>query len=120
MHTHACMHIYIHTHTLQTYTHTYISGGIHFYSTKQFNRTLHDHNVWYTSCELNNRMEDSFGNDLLLDGTIIKVAEQVAYMPSTMGRMNFVWGEDALEYKLERWPQNGTFCFESPSKFTLF
>ena len=57
---------------------------------------------------------------MLPDGTVIKAGEQVAYMPYAMGRMKFLWGEDALEYKPERWLQNGSFQPESPFKFTPF
>ena len=45
----------------------------------------------------------------------------VAYQPYAMGRMKFVWGEDAEEYKPERWlNKDGVFQPESPFKFTAF
>ncbi|KAH7446253.1 hypothetical protein KP509_01G047500 [Ceratopteris richardii] len=37
-----------------------------------------------------------------------------------MGRMEFLWSPDALEYKPERWLKDGAFQPESPFKFTAF
>nr|ABK94903.1 unknown [Populus trichocarpa] len=44
----------------------------------------------------------------------------VAYQPYAMGRMKFIWGDDAEEYKPERWLKDGVFQQESPFKFTAF
>lgn len=45
----------------------------------------------------------------------------VAYQPYAMGRMKFLWGEDAQQFKPERWiDENGCFRPESPFKFTAF
>ncbi|KAJ7200081.1 hypothetical protein O6H91_Y496400 [Diphasiastrum complanatum] len=37
-----------------------------------------------------------------------------------MGRMEFLWGKDALKFKPERWFKDNKFQSESPYKFTAF
>jgi hypothetical protein len=38
-----------------------------------------------------------------------------------MGRMKFIWGDDAEEFRPERWlDKNGIFQEESPFKFIAF
>jgi len=37
-----------------------------------------------------------------------------------MGRMEYLWGSDAKEFRPERWLQNGLFQPESPFKFAAF
>ncbi|KAJ7514492.1 hypothetical protein O6H91_23G046100 [Diphasiastrum complanatum] len=37
-----------------------------------------------------------------------------------MGRMKFIWGQDANQFKPERWLKDGTFQAVSPFKFTTF
>ncbi|GAU25124.1 hypothetical protein TSUD_362940 [Trifolium subterraneum] len=45
----------------------------------------------------------------------------VAYQPYAMGRMKFIWGDDAEEFKPERWlDENGIFQPKNPFKFTAF
>lgn len=45
----------------------------------------------------------------------------VSYVPYSMGRMKYLWGVDADEFKPERWlNQNGVFQPQSPFKFTAF
>ncbi|GKC76754.1 cytochrome P450 [Tanacetum coccineum] len=62
-----------------------------------------------------------FSDDVLPDGCIVKKGDMIAYLPYAMGRMEFIWGEDALDYKPERWlDNNGCFHSESPFKFTAF
>ena len=45
----------------------------------------------------------------------------VNYQPYAMGRMDFLWGADAEEFRPERWlDDDGVFVPESPFKFTAF
>ncbi|OMO90888.1 Cytochrome P450 [Corchorus olitorius] len=59
-------------------------------------------------------------DDILPDGYLVKKGDPVSYMPYAMGRMTYIWGEDAEEYRPERWLENGIFRPESPFKFTAF
>ncbi|KAI5070366.1 hypothetical protein GOP47_0014709 [Adiantum capillus-veneris] len=60
------------------------------------------------------------GDDILPDGTRVKRGDRVAYVPYSMGRMEFLWGADALTYNPDRWLQDGIFQPESPFKFSAF
>ncbi|KAI3756856.1 hypothetical protein L1987_56679 [Smallanthus sonchifolius] len=62
-----------------------------------------------------------FADDVLPDGYAVKKGDMVAYQPYAMGRMKFIWGDDAHDFKPERWlDQYGYFHPESPFKFTAF
>ncbi|CAN6466457.1 unnamed protein product [Victoria cruziana] len=37
-----------------------------------------------------------------------------------MGRMKYIWGDDAEDFRPERWLHNGVFRPESPFKFPAF
>ncbi|PON40897.1 Cytochrome P [Trema orientale] len=37
-----------------------------------------------------------------------------------MGRMTYLWGDDAGDFRPERWLNNGVFQPQSPFKFTAF
>ncbi|KAI3982527.1 hypothetical protein MKX01_031266 [Papaver californicum] len=60
-------------------------------------------------------------DDTLPDGFDVKKGDVVAYVPYAMGRMKFIWGDDAEVFRPERWLNNdGVFQNESPFKFTAF
>ncbi|KAA8533810.1 hypothetical protein F0562_031327 [Nyssa sinensis] len=64
--------------------------------------------------------KSSENDDILPDGFKIKKGDGVNYMTYAMGRMKYIWGEDAEEFLPERWLDNGVFRSESPFKFTAF
>jgi len=62
-----------------------------------------------------------FSDDTLPDGYAVKKGDMVNYQPYQMGRMKFLWGADAEEFRPERWlGDDGVFVPESPFKFTAF
>ncbi|KAK4738730.1 hypothetical protein R3W88_002427 [Solanum pinnatisectum] len=62
-----------------------------------------------------------FSDDTLPDGFSVKKGDMVCYLPYAMGRTKFIWGDDAEEYKPERWLDgDGFFRQENPFKFTAF
>lgn len=42
-------------------------------------------------------------DDVLPDGTFVPAGSSVTYSIYAIGRMKFIWGEDCLEFKPERW-----------------
>ncbi|KAL1531470.1 cytochrome P450 704C1-like protein [Salvia divinorum] len=62
-----------------------------------------------------------FADDTFPDGFSVKKGNLVSYVPYSMGRMKSLWGDDAEEFKPERWlDHNGVFQQQSPFKFTAF
>ncbi|KAL6640891.1 hypothetical protein ACP70R_019072 [Stipagrostis hirtigluma subsp. patula] len=62
-------------------------------------------------------------DDVLPDGTAVRAGWFVAYSAYAMGRMASVWGEDAAEYRPERWldpAAGGAFRPDSPFRFVAF
>ncbi|TVT99725.1 hypothetical protein EJB05_54925, partial [Eragrostis curvula] len=62
-----------------------------------------------------------FSDDTLPDGYTIRKGDMVNYQPYPMGRMKFLWGADAEEFRPERWlDDDGVFVPVSPFKFPAF
>lgn len=59
-------------------------------------------------------------DDVLPDGFRMKKGDGLYYMAYAMGRMPYIWGDDAGEFRPERWLNNGIFQPESPFKFIAF
>ncbi|XP_028756401.1 cytochrome P450 704C1 [Neltuma alba] len=60
-------------------------------------------------------------DDILPDGFTVRKGDVMAYSPYAMGRMKYLWGDDAELFKPERWlDHNGIFQHESSFKFTAF
>ncbi|KAL5792546.1 hypothetical protein ACOSP7_001140 [Xanthoceras sorbifolium] len=59
-------------------------------------------------------------DDTLPDGFKVKKGDGVYYMAYAMGRMDYIWGDNAEEFRPERWFKNGIFQPESPFKFVAF
>ncbi|KAL4158332.1 hypothetical protein PRNP1_004110 [Phytophthora ramorum] len=58
---------------------------------------------------------------VLCDGTVVKAGETVSWSTYALGRMPHVWGEDAKEFKPERWVDaDGKLIAVSPFKYPLF
>ncbi|PRQ59916.1 putative abieta-7,13-dien-18-ol hydroxylase [Rosa chinensis] len=62
-----------------------------------------------------------FSDDIWPDGFSVKKGEMVVYQIYSMGRMKFLWGDNAEEFRPERWlDENGNFKEESAFKFIVF
>ncbi|XP_062112529.1 cytochrome P450 86B1-like [Humulus lupulus] len=59
-------------------------------------------------------------DDVFPDGTIVKKGARVLYCIFSMARMEWIWGKECLEFKPERWIQNGQLVNESQFKYTVF
>ncbi|KAF9613966.1 hypothetical protein IFM89_014031 [Coptis chinensis] len=59
-------------------------------------------------------------DDILPDGYRLRKGDGVYYIAYSMGRMTYVWGEDAEKFRPERWLNSGVFQPESPFKFVAF
>ncbi|XP_030517155.1 cytochrome P450 704C1-like [Rhodamnia argentea] len=59
-------------------------------------------------------------DDVLPDGFHVKKGDNINYLAYSMGRMHNIWGEDAEDFKPERWLKDGIFQKESPFKFVAF
>ncbi|KAJ9680892.1 hypothetical protein PVL29_020023 [Vitis rotundifolia] len=72
----------------------------------------------YPAVPIDGRCADA--DDILPDGHKLKQGDGVYYISYAMGRMSYIWGEDAKEFRPERWLNNGVFQPESPFKFVAF
>lgn len=73
----------------------------------------------YPAVPLDGRVADT--DDILPDGFKLKKGDGVYYISYAMGRMPYIWGDDAEDFKPERWlNDNGVFQPESPFKFVAF
>lgn len=59
-------------------------------------------------------------NVVLPDGTPIKKGTVIFYIIYAMGRMESMWGNDCMEFRPERWLNNGVFLSHSSLKFAVF
>ncbi|KAG5566561.1 hypothetical protein RHGRI_002200 [Rhododendron griersonianum] len=59
-------------------------------------------------------------DDTLPDGTNVQKGTRVTYHPYAMGRMEQIWGPDCLEFKPERWLEDGVSRPVSPFKYPVF
>ncbi|XP_044492340.1 cytochrome P450 704C1-like isoform X2 [Mangifera indica] len=59
-------------------------------------------------------------DDVLPDGYRVKKGDGIYYTAYAMARMPYIWGDDAGEFRPERWLQNGIFQPQSHFKFVSF
>ncbi|KAL1923550.1 uncharacterized protein VTP21DRAFT_8530 [Calcarisporiella thermophila] len=90
------------------------------YCNSVFNETLR----LYPSVPKNGRF--AVEDDLLPDGTEIKKGDVIAYSSYVIGRLQKLWGDDAMQFKPERWLERDEggnvkgVRRESPFKFPVF
>ncbi|KQK19699.1 cytochrome P450 704C1 isoform X2 [Brachypodium distachyon] len=72
----------------------------------------------YPAVPVDGKMADE--DDVLPNGYRVIKGDGMNYMIYAMGRMKYLWGEDAEEFRPERWLANGVFQQESPYKFVSF
>ncbi|KAK1438616.1 hypothetical protein QVD17_04425 [Tagetes erecta] len=56
-------------------------------------------------------------DDVLPDGTVVPAGSSITYSIYSTGRMKFIWGEDALEFRPERWLSDDGKKFEMKDQF---
>ncbi|KAI7741959.1 hypothetical protein M8C21_008672 [Ambrosia artemisiifolia] len=56
-------------------------------------------------------------DDVLPDGTVVPAGSSITYSIYSTGRMKFIWGEDVLEFRPERWLSDDGKKFEMKDQF---
>lgn len=59
-------------------------------------------------------------DDVLPNGTFVPAGSMVTYSIYSVGRMKFIWGEDCLEFKPERWLSTDGEYMQGSYKFVSF
>ncbi|KAM0948732.1 putative cytochrome P450 [Dioscorea sansibarensis] len=59
-------------------------------------------------------------DDVMPDGTFVRKGWFVTYCAYSVGRLKEVWGEDCMEYRPERWLEDGVFRPENPFRYPVF
>lgn len=84
------------------------------------NAALHETLRLYPSVPMANKK--SLKDTVLSDGTFVREGAVVFMSFYSIGRLKHVWGEDAVEFKPERWidAETGNFTAKPASKFVAF
>ena len=61
--------------------------------------------------------KEAVADDILPNGTVVRKGDAVMFAAYAMGRMPYIWGPDAGDFKPERWIKDGEFQPESPFKY---
>ncbi|XP_071689920.1 cytochrome P450 86A22-like [Rutidosis leptorrhynchoides] len=56
-------------------------------------------------------------NDVLPDGTFVPAGSSITYSIYSIGRMKYIWGEDAMEFKPERWLSNEEVKYDKKDQY---
>ncbi|KAJ3690499.1 hypothetical protein LUZ61_019663 [Rhynchospora tenuis] len=59
-------------------------------------------------------------DDILPDGTFVGKQWFMCYSAYAMGRMETIWGKDCMDYKPDRWLEDGVYRSASPFKYSAF
>uniref|UniRef100_A0ACD5ZP98 Uncharacterized protein n=1 Tax=Avena sativa TaxID=4498 RepID=A0ACD5ZP98_AVESA len=101
---------------METYTRRLNQGAID--KMHYLHATLTETLRLYPAVPVDGKMADE--DDVLPNGYRVIKGDGMNYMIYAMGRMKYLWGEDAEEFRPERWLVNGVFQQESPYKFISF
>ncbi|KAE8730173.1 hypothetical protein F3Y22_tig00003041pilonHSYRG01040 [Hibiscus syriacus] len=59
-------------------------------------------------------------DDVLPDETKVKKGARIFHSIYSMGRIEYIWGKDCLEFKPERWIKDGKFVSANQFKYAVF
>ncbi|CAN4114383.1 unnamed protein product [Withania somnifera] len=82
------------------------------------NAVIHESMRLYPPVQFDSKFASQ--DDVFPDGTFVGKNARVTYHVFAMGRMENIWGQDYMEFKPERWLENGTFSQQSPFKYPVF